>query len=131
MWYSPDEWLRLIEAIEEDGGFQAEDDMGLPCRCTPRTYEFVGPKKLDLKLRVLPGCENESIFEIAYDPAAPVHLELEARDRNGDTTGEIVVIDHSGEIGSHGTLSTVNVCAVHDGIGWWPRYADVMDPEED
>lgn len=131
MEFSQDEWLRLIEAIEADGGFQAEDDLGMPKVCTTRTYQFTGPKKLPMKLRVLEGCDNESMFEILYDPGAPVHLELEARDRKGNLTGEKVVIDHSGEAGLKGAVDTVTVCAVDDGVGWWPRYAHVMDEEDE
>lgn len=133
--YTQDQWIALVNEIEAEGGFQAEDEYGHLDECTPRTYDFIGPKKLDLKDRVIEGCGNESIFEVAYDPHEPIHMELDAIDFHGDLRRDedgdpiTICIDHSGEAGALGEAHSVTVCAVCDGIGWWPRYAHVMEDE--
>ena len=131
--YSQDQWIALVQAIEDDGGFQSEDDLGHPEVCNTRTYSFIGSHKLQPHERVLEGCGNESIFEIPYDPHEPVSLELHARefigdfkyDENGDPV--MVTIEHTGEAGAPAVAHSIMVCAVCDVIGWWPRYADVME----
>lgn len=135
--FSQDEFLRLMTSIEVEGGHQAEDDDGAPLVCKARRYQFSGPKS---KPVVLKGCANESIFEVAYDSTKPVILELPVYEYDDegqpvrDDEGQPVVkrvefIDHPGENGP-AVLSTVQVCAVHDALGWWPRYAHVMESDE-
>lgn len=136
--YSQDQWLELVASIEDDGGHQSEDEYGYPDNCGTRTYSFVGPHKLDPKDRVIEGCGKDALFEVCYDPHEHVHLELEPRDFLGHTPddpqyrrddGDDIVIDHTGEAGALSTEQSVLVCAICDGIGWWPRYAHVMESD--
>lgn len=93
--YSSDEFLRLMEAVENQGGEHLDK------LCTVRRFEFSGDK---IKPVSLPGCGNNSIFEIPYA----------AGDKNGRNKG----------------MQTVTVCAVDDAVGYWPRFIKEVRPSE-
>jgi hypothetical protein len=59
--YTNEQYLRLIAAIEAEGG-ELLDEL-----CSSRGYEFSGNLGKDV---ILPGCGNTSIFEIPYEVPA-------------------------------------------------------------
>lgn len=66
--YSSDQFLRLMEEVEEQGGEHLDE------LCTARRFEFCGDK---IKPVTLPGCGNSSVFQIPYA----------ATDKNGREKG--------------------------------------------
>jgi len=61
--------------------------------CVSREFEFVGPHSKPITLRY---CNNDTVFAIPY----------EALDKEGREAG----------------LQPVEVCAVEDNVGMWPRF---------
>lgn len=70
--YSPEQFLRLNVAVEDDGGMLTDE------LCSARTYELTGPKgkRPDGSHRplILPGCGNVSIFEVPISGGEPIKL---------------------------------------------------------
>lgn len=65
--YSQEEFLRLMEAVEEQGGEHLDD------LCSAKTYEFTGK---ELARVTLPGCGNTSLFAVPYDALAKDGTEV-------------------------------------------------------
>lgn len=58
--YSPEQFIRLAQEIEETGGVHVDE------LCSARPYSFTGPNP-EGKEVFLPGCGNYSIFEVPYE----------------------------------------------------------------
>jgi hypothetical protein len=56
--YSPEQFFRVSEAIEAQGGVHID------AMCKARRYEFSGERGKPVQL---PGCGNMSLFEIPYE----------------------------------------------------------------
>lgn len=62
MKYSQNQFMRLIEAVEDQGGSYLDES------CKPvRAFEFTGPNKLKESEKALNYCGNQSMFEIPYE----------------------------------------------------------------
>lgn len=100
----PDEMLRLMEVVEEQGGAQAEG------RCQPSKYRLKETPDGKFKDFATTGCGQETRFLVAYlkpDKQAAGNAKIQ---------------------GETGTLS---VCANDDLMGRWPRFANaIKEPEE-
>ena len=60
MQYNRAQFLRLVEAVEDQGGKHLDE------RCEAKRYELTGDRsKFDFV--VLPGCGQRALFEIPYD----------------------------------------------------------------
>lgn len=93
--YHPEDFLDLMEAVEEDGG------LALPEPCTPRKYTLSIPDeqtgKRTHKDYFTTGCENTSRYLIPYQLP-----------EDGDSA-----------VAEKGNLI---VCLVDDNVGSWPKY---------
>jgi hypothetical protein len=137
------DFLRLIDAVEEDGGKHLDES------CTGTLVEF---KEKDGKVvrDLTMGCNQDTLFEVPYDPsemaAVPepimepddnrspyIGLDGEERQprrsRKDDNDNPLVEIVMRKGRDSGGIPSSVKVCALDDNVGMWPRYAHTMqDP---
>jgi hypothetical protein len=92
--YSPTQYTRLLELIEEQGGEHLDE------LCVSRGHVFdPSPSNGVGKVITMPGCGNYSIFLI------PFESEMQ---------------------GGLGLLETAKLCAVCDGLGFKPRFAEAM-----
>lgn len=101
---TPDEMLRLMEAVEEQGGAQAEG------RCRPAKYKLKETPGGKFKDFATTGCGQEARFLVAY-----LKPDVKAA-RNAKIQGET------------GTLA---VCANDDLMGLWPRFVNALQDEGD
>lgn len=94
MEYTFPQYGRLVREIDRQGGRHLEDKV-----CEAKQYSFSGPNP-DYKSVFLPGCGNNSIFEVPYLPEGG----------DGDTV----------------TIENMELCAVCDDLGHMPRFQDVI-----
>lgn len=88
MQYTREEFFRLMEQIEADGGDHLDKTHD------PSVFtELVGGPVLDPKQGFVRNCGENALFRVAYEPS-----------------------------GHDGTLETLEVCAVDDMMGRWPRF---------
>lgn len=104
MQYHPDDFLRLAEEVENQGGAMLNDP------CLPETYRLKVPDP-DGALRwadyTTSGCLKDARFVVTYDlPAGEEGDRMAARG------------------GGFATL-----CAVDDDMGKWPRFAGQMQED--
>lgn len=102
--YHPDDFLRLAEEVEAQGG------VNLPRRCNPRKFKLPLPKTgggKGWKELFTTGCGQESLFEIPYSLPGG-RLGKKMRDRGG---------------------GLVVACAVDDDMGKWPRFANTIQED--
>lgn len=98
----PDEMLRLMEAVEEQGGAQAEG------RCQPSKYPLKETPDGKFKEFATAGCGRETRFLVAY-----LKPDKEA----------------AGNATIQGETGTLAVCANDDLMGLWPRFANAIQAE--
>lgn len=60
MHYTKDQFFRLVEAVEDQGGTYLDD------LCSHRTYELLGDKAR-YKTVTIGGCGEVALFEMAYE----------------------------------------------------------------
>jgi hypothetical protein len=145
--YTNADFIRLMTEIENQGGEHLDD------LCDDQKYSYEtkeGPKTV-----FTPGCGNETMFHVAYDPFSTVMVpepamepdpEREGRSHRAkteldptDTTFEregrkqrrrpiIVLVEREAEVpaGGVGVLGAARVCAGHDNVGSWPRFRHVI-----
>lgn len=102
--YHPDDFLRLLEGVEAEGGAM------LPDRCRATKYALRIPDA-DSELRFrdffTTGCGQDTRFVLPYKlPKGKLGEKMESRG---------------------GGL--VTVCAVDDEVGKWPRYAHLIEED--
>lgn len=104
MQYHPDDFLRLMEAVEDAGGAM------LAGRCMPKRFRLRVPRPGGGKRWKdfgTAGCGQEALFEVPYElPKGDLGAKMEKR--------------------GGGSL---RVCAVDDDLGKWPRFSDNMEED--
>jgi hypothetical protein len=138
MKYTSSDFIRLLSEIEAQGGEHREDS------CIGQEYPYT--KNGNDKTYYAPGCEDtgstETMFYVAYDPYATVVVPepiLEPDpDRDGrshrskkdeDGNALFTLVEREAEIPaglSGAEPGLVAVCAGHDNLGAWPRFAHVI-----
>lgn len=129
--YNRDQFLRLVEAIEDAGGKHLPEVHG------HTTYsEFSGERKPKPKPLVYPGCGHAAQFTV---PDLGVEylvgngqITAEPQGFERDGTGEDVTIEYGPSLdesmlqhlGLPPIIEPVKVCAYEDGVGLWPRFKD-------
>lgn len=120
--YSPDNFLRLMEEVESQGGAHSSD------ACMPQPFriklpEEGNPSKRVWKTRYTSGCRAEARFLVPYDPTTPVTVEhkgVETHDEPSET--ELAGMNER-------DAGMAVVCAVDDAMGLWPRFANVIQED--
>jgi hypothetical protein len=147
MKYTNEDFVRTISAVEDQGGELLDET----CAKDEITYEIEGKTKIEHTH----GCENETLFEIPFDPNEPVKVpeivteddpdrgtyiapdgterQVQCSKKDDEGNPIFVIVAHEGEAdagGSVATADTVKVCAVADNVGMWPRFRHaIQDPE--
>lgn len=138
MKYTQEDFVRLISAVEEQGG----DLLDETCTKDEIEYEMEGKTKISHTH----GCEAEYLFEVPYDPNETVMVpEILTEDdpNRGTVTGpdgverqvqrskydkdknpifEIVEREGGPDSGGSTYAEPVKACAVGDNVGAWPRF---------
>ncbi len=135
------DFLRLIDAVTDAGGKHLDE------ACTGEVLEYKDPKTKKVEKTTTNGCNQDTLFEVPYDPAATVAVpepilepdpdRSEWTDENGD--GRVTRRARKNEHGepiweivmrrgreNDGYLSSVKVCALDDNVGMWPRFKGTM-----
>lgn len=123
--YEGDEFLRLLVAVQDQGGAL------LPDKCEKVWYRLKQPTPEGMRTKDVDttGCGNESRLALIYDPTAPVDVAPAAFKR---MDGKKVTFRGSKHPGEDGEImrarggGIVTVCAVDDDVGRWPRFAKLM-----
>lgn len=104
MRYHPDDFYRLMEAVEEAGGMQIER------RCEPTKIRLKAPNargEMKPKTFFTAGCQQNALFAVPYEvPQGRLGTKMQK-------AGAGVAI----------------VCAVDDDMGRWPRFAHVIEED--
>lgn len=121
MRYEGDDFLRLLVAVEDQGGTL------LPDKCEPTWFHLKQPTPSGMRDKAIDttGCGHESRIALPYDPTEEVDIPPSAFKR---MDGERVVFrgqKHAGENGET-MQGIVTACAVDDDIARWPRFAKSM-----
>jgi hypothetical protein len=146
--YSNADFIRLMTEIEDQGGEHLDET------CGGQEYEYT-MQDGTVKTHFTAGCENETMFHVAYDPYATVmvpepvlepdperegrshraKLEPDPSDKTFAAEGRkqrmrpiVVLIERRAEVpaGVEEQPSVVRTCAGHDSVGLWPRFAHVV-----
>lgn len=100
MKYTPEQFFRLAELVQDQGGVQVDE------LCSMRSYDLTGPKgKEPGKKLHLPGCGNYSIFSIPYEGSSVTEEDGTVKSLPG---------------------GDIRLCAVCDDLGITPRFASAM-----
>jgi hypothetical protein len=122
--YSPDQFLDLIEAVEDDGGVHVSG-VHNPRALHYKVPSIEGGKWVDA---FTVGCKREANFQIPYDPTEavtiPVGKKIDRYDVDRPTPD-----DADAQIERGAGLLTV--CAVDDNLGMWPRFMTAPPVEDD
>lgn len=97
--------------VERQGGVHLDD------RCSSRTYKLIFDDGKAKEINV-PGCGNESLFLVRYEPAS--HAKIYAYDKT-KKNGCGKEITSKGDKGD----GLAKVCAVDDMMDRWPRFSDI------
>jgi hypothetical protein len=98
--YHPEDFLRLAQTVEEEGGVMLGDS------CQPKPYrlpikdQITGEERQ--KQYFTAGCGKDALFAIPYRRSTD-----EPGERNG----------------------IIRVCAVDDDLGKWPRFQNAMEED--
>lgn len=121
--YSPDNFLRLMDEAERQGGAHSSDV------CKPQNYKLKmpvpgNPSKRKWRNYTTTGCGSEARFLIPYDPSKPVTVQ-----HKGVTTEDRPTESSRAAMNERGAGMAV-VCAVDDAMGLWPRFAHVIQEDD-
>jgi hypothetical protein len=126
--YSPDDFMRLMEEAERQGGAHLNE------RCVPGKYKLplpvAGKEKPQMREIFTTGCNSEALFVIPYDPAR--HVVIPSYNGKDDPAGDdktmtVSVADNNATMNRGGGFT--RVCAVDDDIGRWPRFQKAIKDE--
>lgn len=127
--YNRDQFLRLVEAVEDAGGKHDPQIHG------HTTYkEFTGPIKV--KPMTYGGCGYAAQFTVPdlgveyVVGNGEITAEPQGFEREG--TGDDVEIHYGPPVDEHmlqhlglpPVIEPIKVCAYEDGVGYWPRFKD-------
>jgi hypothetical protein len=125
MRYEGDEFLRLLMAVEDQGGVL------LPDKCEPIWFHLPQPTTGGMRDKAIDttGCGNESRVALSYDSTTAVDVPPSAFKRMDGKKVTFRGSKHPGEDGE--TMKArgagiVTACAVDDDIARWPRFAKSM-----
>lgn len=137
MRYTTTDFIRLLSEIEAQGGEHLDE----PCEAKEYPYTKGGEDKLYHAKGCAEDGSHETMFNVAYDPTATVLVpqpilepdpardgrsKRSKKDENGNAMVEFV--EYPGDdIGPLADKHTVRVCAGHDNVGAWPRFAGVIE----
>jgi hypothetical protein len=147
MKYTNEDFVRLISAVEEQGG----DLLDETCAKDEIAYEMPDGKTKVLHTH---GCEAEYLFEVPYDPTETVlvpeilteddpkrgtyvgpdgterHVQRSKYDEDKNPIFEIVEREGGPDAGGEVYATPVKVCAVADNVGAWPRFRHAIKDKE-
>lgn len=123
--YNPDDFLRLMEEAERQGGAH------LPDRCEPGSYDLDMPNgsgRRTTKTVKTSGCGQETQFVLPYDPAQKVEIPGYGGPENADGEPKTATVSANDAKAMNQRLAgLLTVCAVDDNVGLWPRFANVVE----
>lgn len=109
--YHPDDFMKLSEQVEAEGGSCLAEP------CVGKTFSYKEPDGRGghrwIRLSTT-RCNTSARMQLPYDATQPVRI-YEGKER---------IVDHKGE--GKGAHNTLIVCAVDDAVGLWPRFAHCM-----
>lgn len=129
------DFIRLIDEVERQGGVH------VPERCIVEEIDDLAMKKLPPALSS--GCEEDALFDVAFDPYAAVKVNepilvddpdpdapAGRKKAERDDYDNIVyrTVTHAAPVpaGHEGTLHLMRACANDDLMALWPRFAHVI-----
>lgn len=112
--YHPDDYVALCTEIEASGGTLLHE----PCSGTVFRLKQPDPSgKMVWKRFETSHCNESARAQIPYD--STLHIRL-----MDDDEPDVCIVEHTGE--KELGVGTVQVCAVDDAIGLWPRFQGVV-----
>jgi hypothetical protein len=131
--FHPDDFLSLIEAVEQQGGAHLSAET-----CKPSYFRINQPVKADepqgpkRNVRVgTTGCRRHAKFLVQLLPDAYIIAHAD-----GEELEDLLHIcdfddrNHPQATMSDGSPALAKVCAVDDAMGLWPRFQDAMQTGE-
>lgn len=149
MKYTQADYIRLMTAVEEQGGAHLDET------CAKDEIEYPMPDG-KTKIDHTHGCENETLFDVMYEPGETVMVpqpilevdptrspftslngetrhvtrSVKSEDEEGNETVVFEVVQHEGELSEQAFPEEVRVCAVADNVGMWPRFQHAIRDAE-
>lgn len=128
MQYHPDDFMRLMEEAERQGSAHLND------YCEPKKFRQPQPTPKGMRETDLftHGCNQQTKFMVPYDPAR--HVIIPAYngpdDPDGDNITHTVSVKENNAVMNRGG-GFATVCASGDAMGRWPRFAKVIEEEDE